>query len=137
PTANVLDYSAFRARKIELGRHAPILGISGLQKDGPNLRLKAVSDTWFQDAFVHKNVAVEFFDGPRCGCPDDHMHVIDKTLYAAKYAIDNDFDYLFKCDDDTFVYLDRLVRMFLELPPDVDAAGYVEGGGFYGGPGFL
>jgi hypothetical protein len=137
PTAKVLDYSDFRARKIELGRHAPAAGISGLQKDGPNARQEAVRDTWLKDASVHKNLSVEFFDGPRCGCQDDHMHVIDKTLYAANYALANSFDYLFKCDDDTFVHLDRLVRMFLELPADIDAAGYVECGGFYGGPGFL
>jgi hypothetical protein len=32
-----------------------------------------------------------------------------KTYHLLKYAVDNyDFDYLYKCDDDTFVHLDRL-----------------------------
>jgi hypothetical protein len=111
--------------------------VSGFQKNGPNDRQAAVRDTWLKDAPFQKNVSVEFFDGARCGCPDDHMHVIYKFLFACRYALENGFDYLFKCDDDSFVHLDRLVRLVLSLSPELETGGYVEGGGFYGGPGFL
>jgi hypothetical protein len=126
PTANVLDYSAFRENQKRV--HGEKLverfpdGISGLQTDGTNLRQRAVRDTWFKDSAAHPNVNIEFFDGERCGCPDDHMHVVHKGMFAYKWAFEHGYDWVFKCDDDTFVFIDRLVRKVMELPKTIDFA---------------
>lgn len=141
PTANVLDYSAFRENQKRV--HGEKLverfpdGISGLQQDGPNRRKRAVESTWLRDAGVHPNVSVEFFDGERCGCPDDHMHVVHKGMFAYKYAYENGYQYVYKCDDDTFVFLDRLVRSVMELPEGVHYAGLGVCDFGWGGVGYL
>jgi hypothetical protein len=140
PTAANLDYSAFRENQKRV--HGANLverfpdGLSGLQHDGPNARQQAVRDTWFNDALVHSNVRVEFFDGSRCGCPDDHMHVVHKGMFAYLYAYEQGFDWAFKCDDDTLVFLDRLVRQTIEMPDGVDYAGLGQCDFGWGGVGY-
>jgi hypothetical protein len=42
-------------------------------------------------------------------CPDDYGHLPRKTWWLARAARDRGYDYLFKCDDDTFVHVGRLV----------------------------
>jgi hypothetical protein len=142
PTANVLDYSAFRENQKRV--HGEKLverfpdGISGLQQDGPNRRKRAVESTWLRDAGVHPNVSVEFFDGARCGCPDDHLHVVYKGMFAYKYALEKkNVDWVLKADDDTFVFLDRLVRTVMELPEGVHYAGLGQCDFGWGGVGYL
>jgi hypothetical protein len=124
PTANVLDYSAFRENQKRMQGEKFVErfpnGMSGLQVDGRNTRQQAVRDTWFKDVAAHPNVSLEFFDGERCGCPDDHMHVVNKGMFAYKYGLEKGYDWVFKCDDDTFVFVDRLVRKVMELPKTIE-----------------
>jgi len=108
-----------------------------LQKDGINDRQQAVRDTWFKDVAAHPNVDIEFFDGARCGCPDDHLHVVYKTMFAYKYAYEKGYQWVFKADDDSFVYVDRLVRYVMELPEDVHYAGLGQCDFGWGGVGYL
>lgn len=69
-------------------------------------------------------------------CPDDYDSLPQKTRGFCRWALANvDFEYLFKCDDDTYVCLDRLMRM----PAGLDYCGWnVQGRGFAsGGGGYL
>jgi Galactosyltransferase len=45
-----------------------------------------------------------------CPCPDDYDSLSMKTRWLCLWAISNyAFDFLFKCDDDTYVHVDRLL----------------------------
>ncbi len=45
-----------------------------------------------------------------CPCPDDYGSLSLKTRWLCLWAITNyNFDFLFKCDDDTYVHIDRLL----------------------------
>ena len=46
-----------------------------------------------------------------CPCPDDYDSLSMKTRWLCLWAIANyRFDFLFKCDDDTYVNVDRLLN---------------------------
>jgi hypothetical protein len=46
-----------------------------------------------------------------CPCPDDYGSLSLKTRWLCLWAIGEvSFDYLFKCDDDTYVHIDRLLN---------------------------
>jgi Galactosyltransferase len=63
-----------------------------------------------------------------CPCPDDYGSLSMKTRWFCLWAASNhEFDYLFKCDDDTYVHIDRLLNCNtlgdyvggeIPLPPD-------------------
>lgn len=56
-------------------------------------------------------------------CFDDYHHVSHKTFGFVSWALDEwDFDFLFKCDDDTYLQADRLCRY------PVEGRDYVGGG---------
>jgi len=70
-------------------------------------------------------------------CPDDYASLSQKTRWFCRWALANRaFDYLFKCDDDTYLVPDRLLGMDLsgvdylggEWTPSV---GYASGGAGY------
>lgn len=45
-----------------------------------------------------------------CPCPDDYGSLSMKTRWLCLWAdLNHEFDYLFKCDDDTYVHIDRLL----------------------------
>lgn len=69
-----------------------------------------------------------------CPCPDDYTSLPQKTHWFCLWALANhDFDYLFKCDDDTYLAVDRL----LEFLPAYDYVGYDIQGYASGGAGYL
>jgi hypothetical protein len=44
-------------------------------------------------------------------CDDQYDGLVEKTKHLCQYVLNNyDFDYLFKCDDDTFLCVDRLYQ---------------------------
>ena len=82
-------------------------------------RRAAVRDTWLRRP--QNGVDCLFFVGgeqPPAGeendtvalpARDDYGHLPEKVLAFFRYALEHyDFDWLFKCDDDTYVCLDRL-----------------------------
>jgi hypothetical protein len=120
----------------------------GVHISGPNDRIAAVRDTWWKDVGNHSGVEAKFFYGKPSGdsaevlgdevildCPDDYEGLTEKTRAVAQYAIDHDFDYVFKCDDDTAVYVDRLVAEILKHRPEY--GGYMNGNSMSGGPGYI
>jgi len=69
-------------------------------------------------------------------CPDDYASLPQKTRGFCRWALENaEFEYLFKCDDDTYVCLDRL----LQIPTGLDYCGWRLGKRNYasGGAGYL
>jgi hypothetical protein len=133
PTAEEMDYTDFReAQKV---RYPHLTwgpgGFSGLQKDGPNPRKQAVLDTWWRDLAAHSNVVGKMFTGKELGCSDKFVDLPEKNRLMCQYGLDNGFDYIFRCDDDSFVYVDRMVRLTLEYAPEYagsDCGGFAIGG---------
>ncbi len=68
-------------------------------------------------------------------CPDDYPSLPQKTRRFCQWALRHaDFDYLFKCDDDTYVDLARLANYPAGREFDYaggEYAGYASGGGGY------
>ena len=88
-------------------------------------RRLACSSTWVRRLNASPNVRVVFLVGAnaekarldgddlRLPCGDDYYSLVHKTKEFCRWALTQAFDYLFKCDDDTFVVADR----FLEFDP--------------------
>lgn len=67
-------------------------------------------------------------------CADDDKSLSVKTYLFAKYCLENyDFDYIFKCDDDSYVHLPRLAI----YRPKGDYVGHDMGGFASGGAGYF
>lgn len=143
PSAKSLNYGPFRKMQERVWQRTWVNGCSGLQIDGPNQRVESVLDTWFQDFYNHTNVEAKIFYGDKgsdtaqevfLDCPNDHMTLSYKIKAMCQWAVDHDFQWLAKPDDDTFVYTDRLIRQFLDQVADrCDYAGSDEGGFAMGG----
>lgn len=102
----------------------------GINRDTSG-RVEAVRDTWFKDAAVFTNVAAYFFYGePHKGfnpstlvhpdvesliCPDDYLGLPLKTKAICEYALRHGYDFLIKADDDTILYVDRLMRSCFDM----------------------
>lgn len=109
---------------------------------GPNPRIKACRDSW---AKSQPGVDVKFFYGQTTTnreplddevflqVHDDYRHLPDKTVAIVKWAREQDYDYVLKCDDDTYVWIDRLLQ---ELNEPFDYAGYLHGNVCSGGTGY-
>lgn len=94
-------------------------------------RRLACSDTWVCRLKQSHNVLPVFLVGDKVSqpilngdvlhlnCRDDYMALAYKTKAFCQWALTQEFDYLFKCDDDTFIATDR----FLEYVPMGDYIG--------------
>lgn len=134
PTADELDYTAFQKLQMDrYGRNWPG-GISGLQKNGKNERCLAVAETWWRDLANQHNVDGKFFTGKELGCDDSFVSLPEKNRRICQYALDNGYDRLFRCDDDTWCDVALMVRLALEHE-DKDYAGSDCGGFAIGGAG--
>ena len=111
---------------------------------GDNPRIQAVRETWAQDIKAFPNVTLKFFYGKGAerpplddevflDCPDDYEHLPHKTIAIVRYAQQNGYDWLFKADDDSYIWVDRLVQ---ELDGSFDYAGYLNGHVCSGGTGY-
>lgn len=115
---------------------------------GPNPRIDAVRETWWKDVapFEHHVTARFFYGQPFVGepkpdevvlrVPGDYGALPLRTQAICRWALDNKFEYVFKCDDDTAVYVDRLVREIGEGDCG-DYAGYCHNNICTGGPGYI
>lgn len=77
-------------------------------------------ETWLQK--LPPGVTALFFTGAgetcnerglvQFSCPDDYIHLPCKVQNFYRYALaHHDFDYVFKCDDDTYVHTERLLGL--------------------------
>ena len=82
------------------------------------LRAQACKDTWVLEARI-AGYNVEFFDGERLGVPDDYLSLPLKTKALCGWALGHGYNRILKCDDDTYIRVDRLWHM------DDDYAGIV------------
>jgi hypothetical protein len=127
---------------------------------GKNDRISALRETWLKDVAKFPNVDYKLFygkypDDKTCpgtvgglipcdcspkedevflSCPDDYAHLPQKTISICKFALQQDYDMLYKCDDDTGVYIDRILHE--ALSGMWDYAGYLNGRVATGGTGY-
>lgn len=116
---------------------------------GPNDQTQAVRETWGADVAKFNNVTLKFFYGkPADGfprealpdeifleCPDGYGSLPLKTIGLCRYASEQGYKFVFKCDTDTFVLVEKLLIEILEN--SFEYAGYLHGGVCSGGPGYL
>jgi len=135
--------------KSEQDRKPPRILIGALSGAAKTARRNACRATWLADIDVRDDVQCVFLRGdpglskPKLRgdelwlpCPDDYASLPQKTRGFCQWALANaEFEYLFKCDDDTYVCLDRL----LQVPPGLDYCGWKLGKRNYasGGAGYL
>ncbi|MGA2885767.1 MAG: hypothetical protein ABSE80_11500 [Halobacteriota archaeon] len=91
-------------------------------------RIQGIRDSWLKDVTCDYRIFKGFGKGrtpPQdevdLPCLDDYFHSADKLRAMLKYALDRGYDRIFKCDDDVFVYYDRLMA-------NVPTADYVGSG---------
>jgi hypothetical protein len=84
------------------------------QNWGSALR-EAQRDTWLCDAVVDHRYFMGRGEGPAMtdevwlDVPDDYDSLPIKSLALIAWAYAHDYDFLFKCDDDTYCRMDRLL----------------------------
>jgi hypothetical protein len=124
PKAKVL-IAVPACHKYAYGSHANDLKIGARQTEG---RIEAVRATWWNDVKPFGDyVDAKFFYGspspvgfkPKpdevlLNVPDDYEHLPHKMQAIYKWALAHGYDYVFKADDDGFVYVDRLLRLDYE-----------------------
>lgn len=113
---------------------------------GANPRVAALRDTWLKDVSAFSShVTYKLFygqphDRPAANdevyldTPDDYAGLPKKTVGICRWAVNNDFDYLFKADDDSYVWVDRLIQEV--MAHRFDYAGHEQSGVCSGGPGY-
>lgn len=121
----------------------------GIHISGPNPRIAALRDTWLKDvAAFSSHVDYKLFYGSPSpigfvskpdevllDCGDTYGDLPAKTIAICQYAKEREYDYLFKADDDSFVWVDRLVRECLSNRL-MDYAGFRHACVCGGGPGY-
>jgi hypothetical protein len=116
-----------------------------------NDRVSALRDTWLRDvAAFSSHVDYRLFYG-RAGdshavqqderdvvtfdLPDDYAHLPHKTVAVCAWAKARDYDFIFKADDDSYVWVDRLVLEILSNR-QLDYGGFRHACVAGGGPGY-
>lgn len=113
---------------------------------GANPRIAALRETWLRDVSPFaSHVDYKLFYGGAGGreagadevflnVEDDYAHLPHKSIAICKWAAERDYDFVFKADDDSYVWVSRLVHELMSV--SFDYAGYVNGRMCSGGPGY-
>jgi hypothetical protein len=119
---------------------------SDIHISGTNDRIAALRATWINDIKPFAaHVDYKFFYGAPhnrpaepdevfLGCEDDYAHLPHKTVEICKWAKANGYDWVFKCDDDTGLYIDRIIQEL--MTNRFDYGGYTNGKVCTGGTGY-
>jgi hypothetical protein len=87
-------------------------------------RREAIRETWMAQGV--ENITILFFVGNgsqpvenskdllQLDAADDYEHLPEKVMAFFRYSLGVDYDFLFKCDDDTYVDLSRLPQLLFE-----------------------
>ena len=74
-------------------------------------RVQGIRDTWLKDVrgdykffYGRGNEAFRKSDEVFLNAPDDYHHSAEKLRALIRYAIENNYDYVAKVDDDVWVY---------------------------------
>lgn len=124
-----------------------IIGV--LTAAGYETRRHAVRTTWGRDVLSRDDCEMLFLIGdpfaaaPRLEgdtlflpCPDDYDSLPQKTRWFCKWALERtDWHYLFKCDDDTYVHIGRLLEQQWDAP--VVGGQHTDEYHFHGGAGYV
>jgi hypothetical protein len=116
---------------------------------GRNEQTEACRETWVKDFAPFKNVDVRFFYGKPAGghpreplpdevfldVPDGYGNLIDKSVAVCRYAAAHGYEYVYKCDTDTWVFAEKLLVEMMEN--SFDYAGYLHANVCSGGPGYF
>lgn len=147
PTAPYLDYKGY-----EKTFATSEWGLANMRFDriwgrfnGPaSERQTAVRETWAKHVApaTFKFFVGRTWEGPlpddmiKLDCDDDYLEGLQRKIQLiGQYALDNGYDIVFKCDDDTFVYPDLVPYL---CTTTVDYGGYVWSGmSAAGGPGYV
>lgn len=120
--------------------------IGALSAQAYHDRRERCRGTWMADLRRHPGLDAVFLLGSQVEapqrngdelhlpCPDAYATLPQRTREFCKWALDHaDFDYLFKCDDDTYIAVDRLAAVDLEGRDYVgrDLGGWASGGAGY------
>jgi hypothetical protein len=83
-------------------------------------RASIVKKTYYKD-FINANIDTKFIVSNKDNlvdenylslpCEPHYEHLPQKTFFFLKYAYDKKYDYIFKCDDDTFICVDKLLEI--------------------------
>ena len=91
-------------------------------------RVQGIRESWLQDVRCDYRIFKGFGQGRTplddeifLPAIDDYYHSADKLRAMFRYALDQGYTRIFKCDDDVFVYYDRLMQ-------NVPTADYVGSG---------
>lgn len=133
PACQQLEYGAWESELSPKFDKAKAYGGEAYGKDihisGVNPRVSAVRETWWKDVAAHAHhVDARFFYGkPFVGelnsdevlldCGRDYASLPARTAAICRYAVEHNYDFVFKCDDDTAVFVDRLVREIVQTAP--------------------
>ena len=113
---------------------------------GADARRSAVRRTWLKGLpqgmtavfFVGAGPAVDKADVVQLPVQDDYCALPQKVQALFRYALERyDFDYLFKCDDDTYVCAERLLALAGEGGDYVGSTAWAAQGYASGGAGYL
>jgi hypothetical protein len=111
-----------------------------------NERIEAVRETWVKDVAKFPTATFKFFYGKPfdrqpladevvLDVPSDYEHLSHRTIAICKYAKENGFDWLVKADDDTAIWVDRLMHEIVGFMGDY--GGYANGRVASGGPSYI
>ncbi len=96
-----------------------LIAIISCKRDIDNGFNDAIRDTWIRH--IPEGVDYKFIIGQNDGlvlkddevmlpCPDDYNNLPYKTKALLEWALVNDYDFVYKCDTDTYLMPDRLIN---------------------------
>jgi len=101
-----------------------------------NDQIAACRETWVRDLAAYPNVDVRFFYGRGAtrqplpdevflDCADDYNSLPYKTKAICAWAFEHGYDFIFLTDDDTYVWVDRLMKSGFESHDYLGAVSYL------------